>query len=159
MTMVPRPFETMEGEGYPVARQVSVFLENRVGQLLRMGQVLESEDVRILALSVIDSADYAVVRMLIDLPDKAVAALKEAGFAVTVSELVVVRLPHGKRGMLTVWSALLSSEINIAYAYPLLPTALGSAIALRVDNVGIAIDTLKQHKFVVLSELDLAGES
>jgi hypothetical protein len=124
-----------------------------------MAQILEAEDVKILALSVIDSMDYAVVRMLIDLPDQAMVAMKQAGFAATVSELVVVRLPHGKRGLLAVWSALLSSEVNIAYAYPLFPTASGAAIALRVDNIGIAIDTLRQHKFDVLSEADLAGES
>jgi len=155
MAMESESFETLEGEGGPTVRQVSVFVDNRVGQLLRLTQLFEQQDIRILALSVVDSVDCAVVRLLFDLPDEALRVLAEAGFAVSVSELLVVRLPHGKRGLLTVCSALLGSEINIAYGYSLLPMQVGSAIALHVDNIEIAIDTLQAHGFQVLGEPDL----
>jgi hypothetical protein len=145
----------MEGGEFGTVRQLSVFLENRLGQLLRLTQTLEQTKVKIMALSVIDSVDCAVVRMLIDDPDTAITALKQAGFAVSVGELLVVKLPPGKRGLLAIWSALLSSEINIAYAYSLLHGKVGSAVAMYVDNMEIAADTLARHNFEILSEADL----
>ncbi|GMU23066.1 MAG: amino acid-binding protein [Phycisphaerae bacterium] len=152
------PFETLEGQGFPTVRQLSVFLENRIGQLLRLTQAIESKDVRIVGLSIVDSVDFAVVRLMFDSPDDALEALEAEGFTVSVTELIVVVLPAGKRGLLTVWSALLSSEINVAYAYPLMPLPAGPAIALSVDNREIAVDTLQRQKFIVLSESDLKGE-
>jgi hypothetical protein len=151
----PPAFETLEGEGFPVVRQVSVFLENRCGQLLRLTQALEDKEVKIVALSILDSVDFAVVRLMFDKPDDALQALRSAGFTVSVSELLVVVLPPGKRGLLAVWSALLSSEVNVAYAYTLSPLTAGPAVALSVDNLEMAIDTLERKKFVLLSEADL----
>lgn len=155
MTRERSPFETLEGHDFPTVRQLSVFLDNRVGQLMRLTQLLESTNIKILALSVVDSVDYAVVRMLFDQPDEALEVLRQNGFAVSVAELLVVRLPKGKRGLLNVWSSLLSSEINIAYAYSLLSGRIGAAVAIYVDNLEIAIDTLRQHHFEVLSEAEL----
>jgi hypothetical protein len=158
MAMLRKPYETLEGQGAPAIRQISVFAENKVGQLLRITQLFEAKDIRILALSVVDSVDCAIVRMIFDSADEALRILHDAGFAVSVAEVVVVRLPKGKRGLLTVWSALLGAEVNIAYAYPLLPTQMGSAIALHVDSIEIAIDTLRAHHFEVLDESDLQSE-
>jgi len=153
--MGPQPFETMEGHAAPTARQVSVFVDNRVGQLLRLTQIIEQKNIRILALSVIDSVDCAIVRLLFDAPEAALELLRAAGFAVSVSDVVVVRLPRGKRGLLAILSALLSSEVNISYAYPLLPANIGPAVALYVDNIEIAVDTLQRKRFEVLGEADL----
>lgn len=159
MAIAREAFETLEGQGFPVVRQLSVFVDNRVGQLLRLTQLFDNKDVKILALSVVDSVDCAVVRLLFDRPDEAISVLRAAGFPVSVAEVLVVRVPHGKRGLLAVWSALLSSEINIAYAYPLMAGSIGSAVALRVDNTDIAVDTLNAKRFEVLSEGDLQSST
>jgi hypothetical protein len=153
--MEGQPFEVLEGQGSPTVRQLSVFLDNRVGQLLRVTQVLDAQGIKILAFSIMDSLDCAIVRFLVDRPDEAVNALKSASFAVSVAELIVVQLPPGRLGLRTIWSVLLSSEINISYAYPLLPGRGGSALAVAVDNLEIAVDTLQRRKFSVLSERDL----
>ena len=145
MALAHKPYETMEGQGAPAVRQISIFVENRLGQLLNITQLFEDQDIRMLSLSIIDLVDCAVVRVLFDAADDARRILREAGYNVTVAEVVVERLPKGKRGLLTVWSALLGAEVSIAYAYPLLPTERGSAIALYVDNVELAIDTLQVH--------------
>lgn len=153
--MAREPYETVQGQGLPAVRQLSVFLDNRLGQLLRLTQIIEQTDVRILGLSVSDSVDYAVIRLISDSPDAAREVLRTAGFAVSVSEVIVVRLPAGKRGLLTVWQSLLSSEINIGYCYPLLPDERGAAIVMSVDNLEIATDTLIRYKLDVLGESDL----
>lgn len=155
MALERPPFETLESQSFPTVRQITVFVDNRPGQLLRLTQLLDGKEIRILALSVVDAADFAVVRLLVDLPDDALELLANAGWSVSVAELVVVRLPHGRHGLLSVWSALLSSEINIAYTYSLLAKPVGAAVALHVDNAEIAVDTLAQRGFEVLGEPDL----
>lgn len=157
MAMERPAYETLEGQGFPTVRQVSVFVDNRPGQLLRLTQLFANTGIRILALSVVDSVDCAVVRLLFDATDEALTVLVDSGFAVSVAELVVVAVPHGKRGLLTVWSALLTSEVDIAYAYPLLSGGIGPAMALCVDNIDIAVDTLQEKGFEVLGEADLQG--
>jgi hypothetical protein len=154
----PPAFETLEGQGFPVVRQVSVFLENRVGQLLRLTQILDEKGIKIIALSILESVDFAVVRLMFDKTDDALEALRAEGFAVSVIELLAVVLPPGKRGLLAVWSALLSSEVNVGYVYPLIPLAAGPAIALSVDSLEMAIDALHRHKLTLLSEADLQRE-
>jgi hypothetical protein len=158
MAMERSSFETLEGHGSPTVRQLSVFLENRVGQLLRLTQVIERRKIKILALSVSDSVDFAVVRLLFDNPDEAAQVLRAEDFAISLADVLVVKLPRGDRGLLTIFSALLSAEVNISYAYPLLPAWFGPAIALSVDNIEISAETLRRKKFVVLTEPDLHRE-
>lgn len=137
-------------------RQQSVFVENRVGQLLQLTRLFDRTDIRILAVSVVYSVDCAICRMIVDDPDKAYDLLVGAGFKVSETELIVVSLPHGKRALLHTWTALLAAEINIYYTYPLLVHPRGAAaIAVLPDNIEQAIQTLRQKKFEVLTQDDL----
>jgi len=158
--MVQRnPLETLESNEFPVVRQLSVFVENRVGQLLRLTKIFDATDIRILAVSVVYSVDCAICRMIIDDPDRGAQVLKESGFSVSASELVVVSLPPGKRALLETWAALLGAEINIHYTYPLLIHPRGSpAIAVSTDSLENAVRTLREHDFIVLDESDLMHE-
>ncbi len=154
--MSTQPFETAEGEEFLGVRQLSVFLENRLGQLHRLTRIFERTDVRILALSVVNSVDCAIIRLLVDDPDEARRLLRDAGFALTESELLVVLLPEGKRAILTVCSALVAAEVNILYMYPLLPHPDGQpALAIKTDDLQMAADLLRSKRFVVLDQSDL----
>ena len=155
MSNLARPFETLEGQSLPLVRQVSVFLPNQVGQLLRVTQALDKTNVKIMALSILDADDCAVVRLIFDRADEAITALEDAGFAVHTSELLVVRVPPGKRGLMTTWSVLLSSEVSVKYAYPLLHPAYGSVLALSLASPELAANTLQEHNFEILGEADL----
>ncbi len=154
--MALEEFQTAQAKGFPTVRQLSVFLENRVGQLLQLAKVLDPTDIRIIALSVVHSVDCAILRLLVDDPDEAHTRLTEAGFAVSQTELMVVVLPPGKQALLTVCSALLAGEVNIDYAYPLLVRPHGrAALALQVDDREIAATVLRQKQFDMLDEADL----
>jgi hypothetical protein len=154
--MATEPLETAEGSEFPLVRQISVFLENRLGQLLRLTRLFEKGDVHILAVSVEGSIDCAIVRMIMDDPDMAHEMLVDAGFAITETELIVVELPHGKRGIMTVCAALIAGEININYTYPLLPGEnRGACIAIQVENPGQAASVLSARKFRVLDQSQL----
>ncbi len=154
--MAVEPFETAQAHDLPTVRQQSVFIENRVGQLLRLTRLFDRTDVRIVAVSVVYSVDCAICRMILDEPDLGYDVLKDAGFQTSEAELVVVSLPHGRRALLHTWAALLSGEINIHYTYPLLVQPKGSpAIALVTDNIEQAICVLREQRFELLDQDDL----
>jgi len=150
------PFMTAEAQGYPFVRQQSVFIENRVGQLLQLTRLFDRTDIRILAVSVVNSVDCAICRMILDEPDRSCEVLKEAHFQVSETELLAVSLPHGKRALLHTWAALLSGEINIHYTYPLLVRPRGAAaMAVLPDNLEQGVRVLRDAGFELLDQGDL----
>ena len=150
------PLETLEAHAGPTVRQQSVFIENRVGQLLRLTRLFDQTDIRILAVSVVYSVDCAIARMILDDPDRAYDVLRDSGFQTSETELIVVSLPHGKRALLETWAALLGAEINIHYTYPLLVRPKGhAAIAVLPDNIEQAVHILREQHFDVLDQQDL----
>lgn len=154
--MALEPFETAEAQDVPTVRQQSVFIENRVGQLLRLTQVFSQTEIRILAVSVVYSCDCAICRMIVDDPDKAYDVLSAARFQVSEAETIVVSLPRGKRALLQTWAALLGAEINIYYTYPLLIHPKGDpAIAIVTDSIEQAVAVLVEQGFDVLDQQDL----
>jgi hypothetical protein len=147
------PLQTAEANDYPTIRQQSVFIENRVGQLLRLTKLFDQTDIRILAVSVVYSVDCAIVRMILDDPDKAYDILTQSGFQLSETELIAVSLPHGKRALLHTWAALLGGEISIHYTYPLLVRPKGfAAIAVLPDSIEGAIRVLRESNFEVLDQ-------
>jgi len=154
--MATEPLKTEQSHTEPTVRQHSVFIENRVGQLLRLTQLFDQTDIRILAVSVVYCVDCAIARMIVDDPDSAFELLTGAGFRVSETELIVVSLPHGKRALLHTWAALLAAEINIHYTYPMLVRPRNcAAIAIQPDNIAQAVQTLRRKNFEVLTQADL----
>jgi hypothetical protein len=149
-------FATMRGRDYPAIRQFTVFLENRVGQLLEVVRRFEGSKVRIVALSIVDSTECAVVRFLLSHPEQGREILERAGLAMIESDLIGVELPEGNQPLLQVCTALLQAEINIVQAYPLIVRPHGRpAVALMVDNIEQAQETLADRGFVMITERDL----
>lgn len=152
------PLGTAEAQGIPTVRQQSVFIENQVGQLLRLTRLFDQTDIRILAVSVVYSVDCAICRMILDDPDRAYDIMAGARFQVSEAELLVVALPPGKRALLHTWLALLRGEVNIHYTYPLLVRPSGAAaIAVLPDNLEQAVTVLREERFHLLDQADLLG--
>ena len=150
-------FATMRGRDYPTIRQFTVFLENRVGQLLEVVRRFEGSRVRIVALSINDATECSFVRFLLSHPEQGREILERAGLAMIESDLIGVELPEGPQPLLEVCTALLQAEINIVQAYPLIVRPHGRpAVALMVDNIELALDTLNDKGFRMLTEADLA---
>jgi len=150
---------TARGRNYPSIRQFTVFLENRVGQLLEVVRRFEGSKVRIVAFSIVDSAECAFVRFLLSHPERGREILERAGLALIESDLIGVELPDGDQPLLRVCTALLQAEVNIIQAYPLLVRPWGRpAVALMVDNIEIGLETLASKGFTMLSEADLTHD-
>ncbi len=149
-------FETLEGRNWPTVTQYSVFLENRVGQLLEVVRAFQGSKVKIVALSISDAADCCIIRMILSHPEQGREILNLAELAFAENELIVVELPTGPPSLVDLCAALLQAEINIHYAYPLLIHPHDRpAVALHIDNVEQAGMTLRNSGFEVLSEADL----
>jgi hypothetical protein len=152
-------FATMRGRNYPSIRQFTVFLENRVGQLLEVIRRFEGSKVRIVAVSIHDSSECAFVRFLLSHPEQGREILERAGLALIETDLLGVELPEGSQPLLQVCTALLQAEVNIVQAYPLLVRPHGRpAVALMVDNLDLAMDTLNDKGFSMITEADLQAD-
>jgi hypothetical protein len=152
-------FSTMRGRNYPTIRQFTVFLENRVGQLLEVVRRFEGSKVRIVALSIADAAECAFVRFLLSNPEKGREILERAGLALIETDLIGVELSTGPQPLLEVCTALLQAEVNIVQAYPLLVRPRGRpAVALMVDNIDMGMETLANKGFSMITEGDLADD-
>ncbi len=151
-------FATARGHDWPSVRQFNVFLANRMGALLELVKCFESTDVKLVALTIIETADCAIIRIVPSNPERASEILERASLPFTQSDLLVVKLPDNDQPLVTICKALLSAEINIRYAYPLLIGVgpMGStAVALHVEDFETAVNTLNLQGFTLFTESDL----
>jgi hypothetical protein len=151
---------TERGYDDPSVRQLTVFLQNRIGQMREALKAIDSVQVVVHALAVQDSADYAVMRVVVDRLDDAARALRGSGFSFTESTVLAVEVPEDRGGLIDVCRALLKGEINIHACYPLLtrPRGVGAAV-FHVDGHHAATDLLRRGSFRLLDEKDLQRPS
>jgi hypothetical protein len=149
-------FATARGRNWPTLRQFTVFLENRVGQLLEVVRRFEGSRVRIVALSITDAGECAFVRFLLSHPEQGREILERAGLPLIESDLLGVELPDDQQPLLRICTALLQAEVNIIQAYPILVRPRGRpAVALMVDNTEMGLETLTGRGFTMITEGDL----
>ena len=151
-------YSTARGRDWPSVRQFNVFLENRLGALLDVVRRFETSDNHIVSLTVVDSADCAIIRIVLSDPERALEVFQQAKLPITESDLLVVQLPEEPQPLLRICKALLVAEINIHYAYPLLVGPQGrAALAIHVEDHENAAQTLQKQGFVLFTENDLSS--
>ena len=149
-------FSTARGRDWPSVRQFNVFVANRVGGLLNVVRRFETTDIHIVSLTVVDSADCAIIRLVLSDPERATEIFERARLPYTESDLLVVQLPEGSQPLIDICKALLGAEISIHYAYPLMVGPQGRAsLALHVEDHETAAATLAKLGFTLLTEKDL----
>ena len=152
------PPQTQEGAGFEPTRvrQFTVFMENRVGRLQTLVRSYEETSGRIVALSIQNSADTALVRLICSDPDAAKEILNKDGFSFTEQDILAVQLPkRTQHPLMNICAALLAAEINIHYAYPLMLSPSGPALALYVDDPTLAAQLFIKKGFTLIGESDL----
>ncbi len=147
---------TMRGRDWPCLRQFGVFLENHVGSLSDLLRHLERQDLRIMALSIVDSVDCAIVRLMLNNYDRGQEVFRLSSFPVFETDLIGVQLPDDPQPYLSVCTALLQAEVNIHYTYPLRFRRQGrGAIAMYVDDIDLGLKTLAEKGLTIITENDL----
>jgi hypothetical protein len=136
--------------------QFSVFTPNRLGRLNDLVKILGAHQVHVLALTVLDTTDTSIVRLVLDDSDKARDLLAQEGFAFTESPLVVVEV-NSPEEINRLIAALLEAELNINYLYSFIPHPNGkSIVGLSMEDNDVAEQVLKQHQFPVLKQADIS---
>ena len=128
--------EIARGTIIPRIRQLSCFLENRVGALQRLLNVLEHEGVHLCAISIVEAAEHAVARIVVDRPSLAKRALVDKGYSVFETNVLGIGLPpKGEFGIKKVLGSILQAELNVKYVYSLLVHSDEQAIlAVSVED-------------------------
>ena len=151
----PNPPE-ITGALSPV-RQLSVFLHNRVGALLGLVRLMNEHSIEVLGLSLQDSADLTLVRMIVSDPDKAQLELTHQGSSCAIKDVVVVELREASHDLAKALAALLGAEINVHHSYPLLVRPHDRALfALYLDDCEVGGESLSRSGFKVLSQDELS---
>ena len=147
---------TSRGRDWPCLRQFIVFLENRVGALHEVLRSIERDDLNIVALSIVDSADCAVARIIVNNYERAHELLTFANFTMFETDVIGVLLPNSDQPHTAVLGSLMSAELNVHYVYPLMFRRNGrGAVAVYVHEMDEALRVLKERQYELITEDDL----
>ncbi len=129
-------------------KQLSVFLENREGRLDEVLQTLGEHDVNIVALSLADTADYGMLRMIVSDPVKGKNVLKEAGITSMLTDVIAIRVPHAAGSLSKAMHGLMAGGVNVEYMYAFANGADASAV-LKSDDPQKVVTILQANGFDV----------
>ncbi len=132
--------------------QLAVFLENKSGRLAAITKVLSDNGINIRALSVADTADFGILRLIVDQTDKAKQVLKDAGFTVGLTDVVAVEVADKPGGLSGVLAVLNQVEINVEYMYAFVEKSGQNAVIIfRFDDADTAVEVLRNADIKILS--------
>jgi hypothetical protein len=133
------------------AQQISVFLENKAGRLAEVTNVLSQSGVNIRALSLADTSDFGILRLIVNNNDAAVDALKNAGFTVRKTQVAAVEVPDRPGGLHELLEYLNGRGINVEYMYAFVtPTKNNALMIFRFDDTDAAVSALLEKGFAVI---------
>ena len=140
-----------EGDSIMKVEQISIFIENKSGRLAEVTRVLGEHGVNIRALSLADTSDFGILRLIVDKTDLAKETLKQNGFTVNKTEVVAVEVPDQPGGLARILKVLDNSSINVEYMYAFFERSAGNAVIIfRFDETEHAIEVLHGSGFTIL---------
>lgn len=136
--------------------QLSIFLENRSGRLAEVTEILGRNAINIRALSLADTSDFGILRVIVNDPDKAAGILKSEGFTVSETEVMAVEVEDRPGGLAGVLKILSTESINVEYMYAFLEKRTENALIIfRIEEIGRTEAILRKHGIRILSGKDL----
>jgi hypothetical protein len=141
-----------------MVKQISIFLENKSGRLAAVTRVLGANNIDISALSIADTTDFGILRLIVNDPDKAANILEEHGFTVSSTEVIAISVPDKPGGLSIALDILEKESIGIEYTYAFVGKKTDEALViLRLDNPEKAVEALKEGNIKVLTSEDVHG--
>lgn len=132
--------------------QLSIFVENKSGRLAEVSDLLARNGINIRALSLADTADFGILRLIVDDMEKTHTLLKDSGFTVGRNEVVAAEVPDRPGGLAGILIALQGKGINVEYMYAFVQKSEGNAVLIfRFDDIQKAVDTLRAAGIRVLT--------
>jgi len=137
-------------------RQLSVFIENKTGNLNAMLSVLAKHNINIIALTVADTSDYGIVRTIVSDPEKALEVLKEAQFSVRMHDILSLEMAATPGSLSRILDLFTNADICIEYMYAF-SFGSKSIVVLRTNNREKAIEVIQKNNLKSIQEADLKG--
>ena len=137
-------------------RQISVFLENRPGALYEFTKLLEANNIDLRALSLAESEDFGIVRVIVDDPLKSVQVLKDEGYVCSMTKVLAVEIEDKPGALVGILNVLGEKKINLEYMYAFLAKKANSAfVVFRVEDNDEAIRVLSENGFHTVSQEEM----
>ena len=139
-------------------QQLSIFMENKPGQLVKVTQTLKDAQIDIRAMSLADTKDFGIVRMIVSDTDKAQEAMREAGFMSTITQVMCIAMDDQPGGLSKITELMAQAEVNIDYLYACI-TVIGkdAYIVMHVDDEKKASQVLADAGIKMVSTADIAA--
>ena len=138
-------------------KQLTVFIENRAGRLEQVTQVLKDNNINIKSLSLADTSDYGLLRLILSDPDKAVQALKDNGFSAMITDVFAVKLTQ-QVGQLGELLAVLSEvNVNVEYMYGLTSSNEDAFIVVKTSDQKAALAAIQASSFELFTASDITS--
>ena len=136
-------------------KQLAVFLENTEGRLEEALTLLERKNINIISLSLADTTDYGMLRLIVSDPETGKEALKEEGFSAHLAEVVGIKLPHTVGSLNSALHTVSGAGINIEYMYALCTKTDEAAIVIKPNDIAKAVEVLTDAGFALFTDGDL----
>jgi len=137
-------------------KQISIFLENEPGRLVKVAKILGNANINIRALTVAETSDFGILRLIVDDPERAYSILKENNIVVVMDDVLGVEVVDKPGGLARIAEILSNQNINIEYVYAFVTNSHEKAfIVLRVDEQERAINVLKENDVRILTSEDV----
>ena len=133
-------------------KQLSVFIENKAGRVSEVTDQLGRAGVNIRGFSVSDTADYGIVRLVVNEPEHGLEVLRDAGFAVKSNDVLCVELPDHPGGLASILKIVSGAGVNIEYVYSL----IGTYVVINVADIERAVGLLRDKPVTLVSQEDIA---
>lgn len=127
------------------AKQLSIFIENRRGRFGEVLDVLKNNNVNILSLSLADTTEFGLLRLIVNDPQKGKDALIKEGFSSMLTDVLVIKIPHKTGSLQSILEMLSSSGVSIEYAYGLSIEGNDASIVIKTNDLEAACALLKQE--------------
>ena len=138
------------------AKQLTVFIENRTGRLSEVLSVLKNHNVNILSLSLADTTEFGLLRLIVDNPQMGKDKLTENGFSSLLSDVSIIKIPHKVGSLQMLLSAIDRSDVNIEYMYGLSIEGDEAYVVLKASDIAKVDALLTEHGIVTIGCEDLS---
>lgn len=136
-------------------KQLSVFIENREGRMQEVLKVLKENDINIISLSLADTSDYGLLRLLVNDPEKAKEALSEGGFSAMLTDVLAVKISHRTGKLQELLLAIYECGINVEYMYALSTGTDDASIVIKTSDLEKAAEALKGSNVEIITNNEI----
>ena len=138
-------------------KQLSVFIENRQGRLGEVLHVLKENQVNILSISLADTTEYGLLRLIVNNPERGCEVLLKAGFSSMLTDVLIIKVSHVAGSLQEILARITERNVNIEYMYGLSVEATDASIVMKTNELDVACEVLKAEHIETMSREEIAA--